>query len=265
MKPAISIITVTMNHLPLLKEMLNSLFVTCVPNISFEVILVDNNSTDGTVEFVEKTYPSVHIIENKQIYGFAKNNNIGARLAQGEYIFILNPDIILLPDSIDILYSYLKENSSAGIVAPRLLNPDFSIQRSARNFMNLKLLFYRIFTFGKDDTSNKTVQTYLMPELSDDQPTAVDWCLGAALLFKSDFYRELGGFDEHFFLYVEDTDICQRCWFARKKVIYLPQAEMIHAHQRNSVHFSRKTLIHLKSHFYFLRKNKFKISRSPIK
>jgi GT2 family glycosyltransferase len=254
-----------MNHLTLLKQMLHSLFITCPPKVSFEVILVDNNSTDGTVAYVGKEYPSVHLIENKQTYGFAKNNNIGAARAQGKYILILNPDIVLLPDAIDILYNYLKENESVGIVAPKLLNPDHSIQRSARNFMSIKLLIYRMITFGKDDTRNTTVQAYLAPNLSNEEPATVDWCLGAALLFRSDFYRELGGFDEHFFLYVEDTDICQRCWFAGKSVVYHPQARMIHAHQRNSARFSRKTLIHLKSHYYFFKKNRFRIKRHPLK
>jgi GT2 family glycosyltransferase len=265
MKPEISIITVTMNHLTLLKQMLHSLFITCTPKVSFEVILVDNNSTDGTAAYVRKEFPAIHLIENKQTYGFAQNNNIGAARAQGNYMLILNPDIILLPDAIDILYNYLRENESVGIVAPKLLNPDHSIQCSARNFMNIKLLIYRAFTLGNDNTRNATVQAYLTPELSNEQPAIVDWCLGAALLFRSDFYRELGGFDEHFFLYVEDADICQRCWFAGKSVVYHPQAQMIHMHQRKSAHFSKKTLIHLKSHYYFFRKNRFKIKRHPVK
>jgi GT2 family glycosyltransferase len=265
MKPEISIITVTMNHLTLLKQMLSSLFITCTPKVSFEVILVDNNSTDGTVEYVRKAFPSIRIIENKQTYGFAQNNNIGASHAQGNYILILNPDIILLPDAVDTLYNYLRRNESVGIVAPKLLNPNLSIQRSARNFMNIRLLIYRVFTLGRDDTRNATVQAYLAPELSNEQPAMVDWCLGAALLFRSDFYRQLGGFDEHFFLYVEDTDICQRCWYAGKSVVYYPQAQMIHMHQRNSAHFSKKTLIHLKSLAYFFRKNHFKIKRRPAK
>ncbi|MDH6306150.1 N-acetylglucosaminyl-diphospho-decaprenol L-rhamnosyltransferase [Parabacteroides sp. PF5-5] len=265
MNPEISIITVTMNHLPLLKEMLYSLFVSCKPATSFELILVDNCSTDGTIEYVREAYPSVHIIENTEINGFAKNNNTGAAQAKGRFILILNPDIILTDGAIDTLYQYLKNNPSAGIVAPRLLNQDGSIQLSARHFMSVKFLLCRIFTNGKDDTNNPVVQEYLMPDISDDQPSEVDWCLGAALLFEKSFYQQLGGFDEKFFLYVEDADICQRCWFAGKKVIYLPQSQMIHAHQRTSAHLSKKTIMHLKSHFYFLRKNRFKIERVPTK
>jgi GT2 family glycosyltransferase len=255
-----------MNHLRLVNKMLYSLFVTDKPKVSFELILVDNCSTDRTVESVRNDYPDVRIIENKQVYGFAKNNNIGAKEANGNYILILNPDIVVLPDSIDTLYAYLKQNPSVGIVAPRLLNPSLMLQPSARNFMSLKLLFHRVFTNGNDDTENAIVRAYLMPDVSDYKPSEVDWCLGAALLFKKDFYMQLGGFDEKFFLYVEDADICQRCWFAGKRVVYLPEARMIHEHQRNSAkRFSKKTLIHLKSYFYFFRKNHFKISRQPTR
>ncbi|GHU81783.1 glycosyl transferase [Bacteroidia bacterium] len=267
MNPEISIIMVTMNHLPLLKETLRSLFITAKPTVSFELILVDNCSTDGTVDYVREAYCTVHIIENKKIQGFAKNNNDGEKVATGKYILILNPDIILKkPSAIDQMYRYLKENDSVGIVAPRLLNPDLSVQYSARRFMTVKLLLLRILTNGKDDSNNATVQNYLMPDMPDDlQPVEVDWCLGAALLFQKNFYDQLGGFDEKFFLYVEDTDICQRCWAAGKRVVYLPQVQMIHVHQRNSAHLNKKTFIHLKSLFYFFCKNKFAIKRNQVK
>lgn len=261
MKPEISIVTVTMNHLSVLKDMLQSLYVTSKPTISFELIIVDNCSTDDTVTYIKENYPFVKLIENKKTQGFAKNNNEGAQLAIGNYILILNPDIVLTPNAIDILYDYLRTNPLVGIVAPKLLNADMTLQYSARKFMSVKLLLIRIFTKGRDNIHNKTVQQYLMCNITYRDPIEVDWCMGAALLFKKEFYFELNGFDEKFFLYVEDTDICNRCWKAGKKVIYLPDSEMIHMHQRSSKKFSKKTWIHLKSLLYFLRKNNFKIER----
>lgn len=260
--PDISIITVTMNHLFVLKDMLQSLYVTSPPAISFELIIVDNCSTDGTATFIKENYPDISLIENKKLQGFAKNNNDGAKLAKGNYILILNPDIILTSNNaIDILHGYLITNPTTGIVAPKLLNTDLSMQYSARKFMSVKLLLIRIFTKGKDDTKNKTVQDYLMCDISNKEPVEVDWCMGAALLFKKDFYFKLGGFDEKFFLYVEDTDICNRCWKAGKKVMYLPEAEVIHKHQRSSKNFNKRTWFHIKSLFYFFWKNNFKIGR----
>lgn len=261
MQPEISIITVTMNHLSLLKDLLTTLFITAKPCVSFELIIVDNCSTDNTVSFIKRNYSDVIILENKEKQGFAKNNNDGAKIASGKYLLILNPDIKVCPHSIDNLYNLLKKDNSIGIVAPRLLNTDLSIQYSARNFMSPKLLLVRIFTGGKDNIKNQTVSQYLKKDLSDNQPTEVDWCMGAALLFEKNFYFQLNGFDQNFFLYVEDTDICHRCWQAGKKVVYLPSAKMIHQHQRSSKKFNKKTWMHIKSMFYFFRKNRFKIKR----
>ena len=140
--------------------------------------------------------------------------------AKGEYILILNPDIILLKDSIDTLYQYLQTHQEVGIVAPQLLNTDLSVQHSARTFISPRILMARIFTKGKDDSTNQHVKQYLMTELSQTDPSEVDWCMGAALLLRNPFYKQLKGFDEGFFLYVEDMDICHRCWNLGKKSLY---------------------------------------------
>ncbi len=261
MNPIISIITVTMNHLPLLKKMLSSLYIDNPPKVNFELILVDNCSTDNTEEFIRAHYPQIRYYKNAKIAGFAANNNKAASYAKGEYILILNPDIILLKDSIDTLYQYLQTHQEVGIVAPQLLNTDLSVQHSARTFISPRILMARIFTKGKDDSTNQHVKQYLMTELSQTDPSEVDWCMGAALLLRNPFYKQLKGFDEGFFLYVEDMDICHRCWNLGKKVIYLPSSKMIHAHQRSSQKINRKTFLHLKSMLYFFRKNRFKINR----
>lgn len=259
MTPEISIITVSMNHLSYIKEMLVSLYSKGLPSVSFEVILIDNCSTDGTIDYVEQNYPNVKVIKNRQKYGFAQNNNIGVKQATGKYILILNPDIILTAGAIDLLYNYAIQHPACGIVAPQLQNKDRSLQYSARKFPSLKTLLNRALTKGNDQSKNKNVETYLLKNLSLDHPTEVDWCMGASFLISHSFYNELNGFDENFFLYVEDMDLCYRCWQKNKKVIYYPLAKMIHVHQRNSQHFNKKTLIHLRSFLYFFRKNHFKI------
>lgn len=259
MTPEISIITVSMNHLSFLKEMLASLFTTGMPSVSFEVILVDNCSTDGTVPYIKENYPSVNIVENPEIYGFARNNNIGAEHTTGKYILILNPDIILTPGAIDVLHAYMVAHPECGIVAPKLQNRDGSLQYSARRFPNLRIILKRILTKGNDSSDSSVVENYLLKNLSMDQPTEVDWCMGAAFLMSHMFYTELKGFDENFFLYVEDTDICYRCWEKNRKVIYNPLSRMIHVHQRSSQHLNKKTWTHMKSFFYFFKKNHFKI------
>lgn len=259
MEPELSIITVGMNHLSFVKEMLESLYSIGRPNVPFELIFVDNCSTDGTVEYIRDKYPSVILIENKEKYGFARNNNIGVEHAAGKYILILNPDIILTPGAIDKLYNYAIDNETCGIVAPKLENRDGSLQYSARKFPSIKTLLNRIITNGNDGSANKDVQSYLMTNLSLDKASEVDWCMGAALLIQHNLYKKLKGFDERFFLYVEDMDLCYRCWEMGKKVIYYPLSRMTHVHQRSSKRLNKKTLIHFKSFFYFFRKNNFNI------
>ena len=234
MKPEISIITVGMNHLSYVKEMLASLYSVGSPSVSFEVIFVDNCSTDGTADYIRNNYPTIKLIENQKKYGFARNNNIGAKHAIGNYILILNPDIILTQGAIDKLYNYAIKHPSCGIVAPKLQNRDCSLQYSARRFPSIKILLNRALTKGNDKSGNKNVQTYLLKNLPMDTPTEVDWCMGAAFLISHTFYNELKGFDEKFFLYVEDMDICYRCWKKNKKVVYYPLSKMTHVHQRSS-------------------------------
>ena len=255
----ISIITVVMNHLAFIRNMLHSLYGEGKPSVTFETIIVDNCSTDGSFEFVRDHYPEIKLIRNTQPFGFAKNNNIGAAQASGKYILILNPDIILSAGAIDRLHQYLTAHPQTGIVAPRLENPDGSLQFSVRRFPNLKILLNRFFTRGDDSSNNRQVESYLMKNLPHDHPTAIDWCMGASFLISSELYQQLSGFDEGFFLYVEDMDICYRCWQSGHPVIYLPSSVMTHVHQRSSKHFNKKTCIHLKSYWYFFSKNRFQI------
>lgn len=263
MTPCVSIITITMNHLYHITEMLRSLFTTGKPLVTFEVIIVDNRSTDGTVQFIKTHYPGIKVIENTQVYGFAQNNNIGVQEAAGEYVLILNPDIIVKPGSIDKLYEFAKRNPSCGIVAPRLLNTDGTLQYSARRFLSPTILLNRFLTKGDDESNNKNVSGYLMKNLPMDSPSDVDWCMGAALLLSNHFYNELGGFDAKFFLYIEDMDLCHRCWKKKKRVTYYPLSAFIHVHKRESRSINKKTWTHLKSFIYFLKKNGFKLVARP--
>ena len=154
MKPEISIITVGMNHLSYVKEMLASLYSVGSPSVSFEVIFVDNCSTDGTADYIRNNYPTIKLIENQKKYGFARNNNIGAKHAIGNYILILNPDIILTQGAIDKLYNYAIKHPSCGIVAPKLQNRDCSLQYSARRFPSIKILLNRalLILFSNNDS-----------------------------------------------------------------------------------------------------------------
>ncbi|NDK57517.1 glycosyltransferase family 2 protein [Pontibacter fetidus] len=253
----VSIVIVTMNHLSKLKNLLDSLFGKEQTKLKHEVIVVDNCSEDGTVDFVRAEYPNVIVHENEQIKGFAANNNKGVSLAKGEYVFICNPDIIVFPGSIDTLIRYHDRNPSVGIVCPQLLNSDKTYQASVRRFMNAKIIALRVLLKGNDATNNKIVRKYLLDDFDKSKIQPVDWAMGAALVLKRDFYLKLKGFDERFFLYVEDVDLCLRSWKLGFSVVYNPEARMIHDHQRASFNgINRKSIMHLRSMIYFLKKHK---------
>jgi N-acetylglucosaminyl-diphospho-decaprenol L-rhamnosyltransferase len=135
----ISIVTVGMNHLNHMKGLLYSLYIEHRPSMNFEMIYVDNCSHDGTVSFIKDEYPQVKIIENQTIKGFAYNNNLGVSYALGNFIAIINPDIILTKNCLTILVETLKENTNIGIAVPRLYNTDGTIQKSIRRFINIPL------------------------------------------------------------------------------------------------------------------------------
>lgn len=244
----VSIITVGMNHLKLLQNYLHSLYETCKPLINFELIYVDNNSIDGSIEYVRQNFPKVKIIENKTVKGFATNNNIGVRNSKGKYILILNPDIILLPGAVDKLHFYLKENKSIGILVPKLLNVDLTVQFSVRKFMNFKIIFYRFLHMGKDILKSKVTQDYLLTTFDRNKTQPINWAFGAAMFLTREWFNQLNGFDESYFLYVEDVDICLRNWKLGKPVVYYPESVFIHAHQRSSsVGWNKTKLMHIKS------------------
>ena len=251
----VSIITVGMNHISYIKKLYKSLFEDFPPTVSFEAIYVDNCSSDGSVEFIRDNYPLVRIVENQIVKGFGDNNNIGVQQAIGEYVAIINPDIIMQKNSIDALFFFMRNNLNIGIVVPQLLNDDLSIQYSVRGFISLKMLLCRFLTKGNDNVRWKTIDRYLRKDLDIELTQPVDWAIGAAMFISKNFYLELGGFDKNYFLYMEDQDICLRSWKLKRPIIYLPEAKMIHNHLRGSSKLGKKTLLHIKSMVIFFMKH----------
>lgn len=251
----ISIITVGMNHLKYLKELFTSLYITNPPDVNFEVIYIDNCSKDESVDFIRNNFPNIKVFVNEKPLGFGENNNLGVSFSNGEYIAIINPDIVLLKDSLDELYNYLFEKEQDCIVVPQLLNPDYSIQYSVRGFMTIYIFLVRFLSRGKDETNNKTIRNYLYKDIDYNKVQSVDWAIGAALFMKKKLFDRLNGFDEDYFLYFEDVDLCYRSWKLGCPVIYYPKSKMIHNHLRASAKISKKTVMHFKSMFTFFNKH----------
>lgn len=249
----VSIITVGMNHLRFIKQLYRTLFAEHPPRVSVEAIYVDNCSKDGSVAWLRENYPNVRIIQNEEPKGFGENNNIGVRASSGKYVAIINPDIEFLDDAIDRLYQYAENNKDAiGILAPKLLNPDRTIQYSARNFITLRSFFYRALARGNDKFS---AGNYLCKDMDTDSVQPVNWVIGAVMFMSREHYDRLGGFDTDYFLYMEDEDMCLRTWKMGRQVVYCGNISVIHNHMRGSKKIGRMMFIHFQSLFTFFRKH----------
>jgi GT2 family glycosyltransferase len=253
----VSIVTVGMNHISYLKDFFHSLYYTAKPLVTFEVIYIDNCSKDGSVEFVTANFPEVKVMQNKKPQGFARNNNLGVKHSTGKYIAIINPDVIFTPLCIDHLHRYLNDNNNIGILVPKLLNKDMTVQYSVRRFIDLKTLLTRIFYMGNDKVYSELTDKYLLKDFDTELIQKVDWAIGAAMFLEKTTFDKLNGFDEDYYLYVEDEDLCLRSWKKNLPVYYLPTSIMIHAHQKssNKVIFGKKMRMHFNSMVIFFFKH----------
>ncbi len=151
-----------------------------------------------------------------------------------------------------------------GIVVPQLLNSDYSIQYSVRAFITLKSFIYRLLSCGKDSSNNKYIKEYLQKDMDNSQEQLVDWAIGAAMFFDKEFFLQLNGFDQNYFLYMEDEDICIRSWKKGRPVVYFPESHMVHNHLRGSSKIGKKTWLHIKSLIIFFKKHGCNVKRPCI-
>lgn len=252
----LSIVIVNWNGADYLNFLLNSLFKN-KPKCSFEVIIINNS-----YEKLKLKYP-VKLIQNEINVGFAKANNEAIKLSKAEYILLLNPDTLVLPNSIDILVNYLDQNKKTGIVGPMLLNKDKSIQPSVFAFPHFIHAFFEVSSLNKFFPKNKLFKKYLgylgkylktfANYTEHNKIRKVDFVSGACMLIRKDIFKEFGLFDEYFFIYHEEMELSYRI---RKKygVVFLPSAKIIHFNdttmKNNNLIFNER----IKGLFYFYKK-----------
>ncbi len=201
---------------------------------SHEVIVVDSGSTDGSVEMVRGSFDDVQLIPLPANRGLAVANNVGLRASKGRYILFLNPDIKMVPSVIDVLARYLDDHPDVGVVAPKLLNLDDSVQVSCYTFPSMIVPVLRRSPLGRLPAARRVLRRYLMMDFDHMTTEPVEWLLGACLMVRRSALDQVGPMDERFFLYFEDVDWCRRFWAAGWKVIYLPTVSLVHYHQRKS-------------------------------
>lgn len=199
--------------------------------LSCEIILIDNASGDDCKKIINK-YSDIVFIKSEKNLGMGGGNNLGLKKALGEYVIILNPDTLVKQGAIKKLYNLIARNDSVGIAAPKLLNVDGSLQYSCFREINFFTPILRRTFLGK--YFKKNLDHFLMADFSHNEIKEVDWVMGSCFIIKKKLMDELAGFDERFFMYFEDTDLCRRAREKGLKVVYYPEAVVVHDHGRAS-------------------------------
>jgi len=226
---ALSIIIVSFNTKNLLQACLESVFQQ-TKDIKFEVIVVDNASTDGSPEMVKKKFPQVELIKNQKNLGFAQANNQALRRAKGDYFLLLNSDTKIKNNALKKLVALAEEKKNLGMAGPKLLNPDGTPQPSTGPFYTLPITFFSLFRGDR----------YLRQAPSQEK--VVDWLSGACFLIKREVTEKIGFLDEKFFMYVEEMEFCFRAKKAGFQVDYFPQAEVYHLERGSSPEGKQKAI-----------------------
>lgn len=214
----LSIIIVSYNCQEFIENCINSVLKNLPKNS--EIIVLDNDSKDGTYLRLQNFSSKIKLIKSDQNLGFSKGNNKAAKLSSGEYLFFLNPDTEILGRDFKQLLEFYKKTPNVGIVAPKLMMENGEIQESVKHFPTIwgavKELIFGI----------KNSYTQYVPK--ENYPIQVDSVYGAAMLIKSELFWEVGGFDEKFFLYYEDLDLCERLSQIGKTIYYFPGVKIRH-------------------------------------
>lgn len=229
----ISISVVTYNNSKVIEKFINSIF-NITNNIDFEIIIIDNNSSDNTVEIIKNNFKNVKLIKNDKNIGFGAAHNVAIKLGKGKYHLVLNPDIIFTENTIEKLINFMEENSDIGLVSPKIIFPDGTIQYLCKRSPCLFDLCVRRFTPGFiQKLFKKRIDYFEMRETGYNKIMDVLYLSGSFMLFRRSILEKIGGFDENFYMYAEDADITQRAAEISKTVFY-PYTSVIHLWERGS-------------------------------
>ncbi len=225
----LSVVIVSWNVKQLLRECLGSVYRSFDSHGSaYEVIVVDNASTDGSADMVAEDYPQASVIANVENKGFAAANNQGLAKTSGRYMVLLNPDTSLRGNALGTLLSFLEQTPSAGMAGPRLVFGDGSFQHSAFEFPSLAQALIDFFPVHHRLTESRLNGRYPRSLYASGDPFAVDHPLGACMMVRRTVIEQVGGLDEQFFMYCEEVDWARRIKQAGWGVFCVPAAEVVH-------------------------------------
>jgi len=227
----LSVIIVNWNTKELLKRCLKSLDkYLSLDNIPYEIIVVDNASSDSSQEMVKKEFPHVKLIENKDNLGFVKANNQAVKIASGKYFVLLNSDTEMIGAGAREIIDFMHNNKKVAIVSGKVYNPDMTIQPSCRRFPSLwRLYLENTFTLIKH-IPTFLYNRYIMKNFDYNSIKKIDWVSGAYMYLPKKLIDKYGLFDEHIFMFYEDTLLCYKFTKLGYDIYFYPSAPIIHYH-----------------------------------
>ena len=257
----LSIIITSYKNPDLLKVCLNSVKEN-LKGISHEIIVADSATEERTEMMMREEFADVRFFPFERNVGFQALLKKGLDESKGEYLLLLNGDILVKPDSIENLYKYVSENPSVGIAGPKLLNFNETLQFSCFRFYKPMTIVYRRTFLGKMGFAQEHLDWFLMKDKDHEDVLEVDWIMGSALMLSRKALEKVGYLDPRFFMYMEDVDWCRRFWENGYKVVYYPKAVMHHYHGKGSAKkgviysllFNRLTWIHISSAVKYFKK-----------
>lgn len=200
-----------------------------------EIIVVDNASEDRSQELITGEFPAVRWIQLKHNIGFGKACNVGVQNSTGEYVLLLNPDTMIAANTLTESLSFMRSNPRAGLMGPKILNPDGTLQSSCkRGFPTPSATFYYFVGLGRLFPRSRRFGQYNLTYLNPDEPARVDAVSGSFMFMPRSLYLRIGGFDERFFMYGEDLDLCYRICESGYEVWYYPKTQIIHRKGKSS-------------------------------
>ncbi|MCX7834182.1 MAG: glycosyltransferase [Ignavibacteria bacterium] len=253
----VSVIIVNYNVKDILDNCIASIYKSNNTNLNIEIFVVDNNSIDGSQKLIKEKYPEVKLIVNKENIGFSKANNIALKQATGKYILILNPDTVLEEGTFQKLIGFIKNNPNTGVVTSKLIKANGELDGACkRSFPTLSVAIPRMLGLSKLFPKSKIFGKYNLTYLDENQTYEVDSVCGAFMFIPKEVLDEVGFFDEDYFMYGEDIDLCYRIKKTGRKIFYYPEITTIHLKGEST----RKTKLSYVNNFYgamaiFVKKN----------
>ncbi len=224
----ISIIIINYNTFQLTEECIRSI-ITKTKDITYEIILVDNASTEENADKFKILFPQVNLVKNNQNIGFARGNNSGIKISKGDYILLLNSDTILKNNAIYYAWQKMKSNPELGALSSMLISSDGAMQYAAERFPSLKTEIKELLRFNKCLSETQKVNMYLGASFDHQSEKEADWIWGTFFMIPRRIIEELGGkLPDKIFMYAEDMDWCWKIKRLGYKIWYYPKAEVIH-------------------------------------